>query len=77
MSVHAAVRVGFAYYTLGHFRHGAELFREHEALLSGDLLYERFGHVALPSVHCRVYRALCLAERGEFDEAVRLADAAW
>ena len=40
----------------------------------GPLVYERFGLLQIPSVHCRTCLAWCLAELGEFSEAMKNAD---
>jgi tetratricopeptide (TPR) repeat protein len=55
--------------------------RQNVALLEGNLVYERFGRLALPSVSSRQCLAACLAELGDFtegqtigEEAVRIAD---
>ena len=40
--------------------------------LRGDLVRERFGQAMPPALYARNLAALCLAERGEFPEAVAL-----
>ena len=48
---------------------GDEVLGRNVALLEGDLRQEMFGLEGLPSVLSRAWLALCLAERGRFDEA--------
>ena len=57
----------------GDYPRAVGLFREAIALLSGDLLQERLGQAMPPSFYARSMAAFCLAELGEFAEAVRLA----
>jgi tetratricopeptide (TPR) repeat protein len=51
-----------------------ELFRRNIALLSGDLLGERFGLATFPSVHSRAILAWCHAWQGDFRQARPLAE---
>src|SRR5262249_27175420 len=57
-------------------------FRANVGSLTGELVHQRFGLLQVPSVHARTCLVWCLAELGEFpeaiatgQEAVRLAEA--
>jgi tetratricopeptide (TPR) repeat protein len=83
LRVHMSLRLGWAYQALGDYRQAMPFFRENVTSVQGDLVRERFGHVALPAVHSRLWLGWCLAELGEFTEALshaedglRIADAA-
>ena len=56
----------------GDYRRAVALFGEAIALLAGDLARERLGQAMPPSFYARSMAAFCLAELGEFSEAVRL-----
>jgi tetratricopeptide (TPR) repeat protein len=47
-----------------------DCLRKNLDLLTGDMLGDPCSMAGLPSVFSRVWLALCLAERGEFDEAL-------
>ena len=66
--------LGQVYYAGADYRTAADLFRRNIELLVGPLVYERFGLLQIPSVHCRTCLAWCLAELGEFSEAMKNAD---
>jgi class 3 adenylate cyclase/tetratricopeptide (TPR) repeat protein len=68
LRVTATCRLGQAHHALGNYGRAADLFRQTIASLGGDLVYERFGMAAFPSVWARSWLALTLAERGEFSE---------
>ncbi len=68
--------LGTAYFTLGDHRRGIELLRWIVGALEGDLIRERFGLAASPSVFSRSFICLCLGELGEFAEAIRLGEEA-
>jgi tetratricopeptide (TPR) repeat protein len=56
----------------GEFQEAAEVFRRNFDLVQGQQLHESFGLPFLPAVQARTLLALlCLAELGEFDEAIR------
>ena len=81
MRVVAGCRLGQAHHALGNYGRAVELFRQMVASLQGDLVHERFGMAAFPSVWARSWLAWSLAERGEFaegtaigEEAVRIAE---
>jgi tetratricopeptide (TPR) repeat protein len=74
--------LGLAYHSLGDYRRALECFGRNVASLQGELVRERFGMSALPSVLSRGWSVKCLAELGEFaeaiapgEEAVRIAEA--
>ena len=58
----------------GDYRRAVELLREAIEFLSGDLLRERLGQGMPPSLYARNVAAVCLAELGEFPEAIRLGE---
>jgi class 3 adenylate cyclase/tetratricopeptide (TPR) repeat protein len=65
--------LGQVYYACADYRTAAQLFRRNIGLLVGPLVYERFGLLQIPSVHCRTCLAWCLVELGEFPEAMEKA----
>jgi class 3 adenylate cyclase/tetratricopeptide (TPR) repeat protein len=70
-------RLGQAHHSLGQYSRAVDYLRTNIELLVGDLLQDRYNNMAaLPSVLSRVWLALCLAERGEFDEGVALGEEA-
>jgi class 3 adenylate cyclase/tetratricopeptide (TPR) repeat protein len=70
-------RLGQAHHSLGQYSRAVDYLRKNIELLVGDLLQDRYNNMAaLPSVLSRVWLALCLAERGEFDEGVALGEEA-
>ncbi len=76
------VHLGVAYHSLGDYRRALECFGRNVATLQGELVGERFGLPNIPSVTSRGWLVLCLAELGEFaeaiapgEEAVRIAEA--
>jgi class 3 adenylate cyclase/tetratricopeptide (TPR) repeat protein len=82
LGVAANAYQGQVYYVLGDFRRAAALFRRNLDALVGDRLYERCDLPQLPSVHSRACLGWCLAELGDFPEAIsvvqealRIADA--
>ncbi len=75
-------RLGVASHALGDYRRALECFGRNMASLKGELVHERFGMPFLPSVFSRGWSVRCLAELGEFaeaiapgEEAVRIAEA--
>jgi class 3 adenylate cyclase/tetratricopeptide (TPR) repeat protein len=70
-------RLGQAHHSLGQYSRAVDYLRKNIELLVGDLLHDRYNNMAaLPSVLSRVWLALCLAERGEFDEGLALGEEA-
>ena len=83
LQVEANYRLGQAYLALGDYRRAMEFLVRNVSSLKGHLLHERFGLPGIASVVSRSYLAWCLAELGEFveaiargEEAVRIAEAA-
>ena len=76
MRVVASCRLGQANHALGHYARAADVLRQTMASLQGDLVTERFGMAALPSVWGRSWLACALDERGEFAEALAAAEEA-
>ncbi len=77
----ANLYLGQAHYIIGEFREATSLLERSIGLLQGDLVFERLGMLALPSVYARAWLAWTLAEVGDFeaaqvhaDEAVRIAE---
>jgi class 3 adenylate cyclase/tetratricopeptide (TPR) repeat protein len=68
--------VGQIYYVLGDYARASDFFRRNVTALVGKAARERFGLPQLPSVHSRTCLVWALAERGDFDEAVRVSDEA-
>jgi tetratricopeptide (TPR) repeat protein len=82
LQVYANSALGWTYHSLGEYRHGIECASQVVEFLQGDLIWQQFGIPSLPAVGARTWLALCLAERGEFaqaivrgEEAVQLAEA--
>jgi len=74
--------LGQAHHALGDYRRAIDFLRRTAAILTGNLLHERLGQWAHPSVASRDWMVRCLAELGEFaegmilgEEAVRIAEA--
>jgi DNA-binding winged helix-turn-helix (wHTH) protein/tetratricopeptide (TPR) repeat protein/class 3 adenylate cyclase len=76
LQVAANFHLGAAYYALGDYRQGIDLFTWNLASLKGNLSHERFGLSAAPSILSRGWLVLCLAELGEFTEGIRIGDEA-
>jgi class 3 adenylate cyclase/tetratricopeptide (TPR) repeat protein len=74
MRVVNTCRLAQGSHALGDYRRAIELLRQIVASLQGDLVVERFGMTALPSVWARSWLAWCLAERGEFDEGLAVGE---
>jgi DNA-binding NtrC family response regulator/tetratricopeptide (TPR) repeat protein len=68
--------VGQTHYARGDYR-GAIVFLERNIVaLAGEREREFLGHGQLPSVHSRTNLVWCLAELGEFEEAIRRGEEA-
>jgi class 3 adenylate cyclase/tetratricopeptide (TPR) repeat protein len=76
MRVVAGCRLAQAHHALGDYRRAIEGFRRIVGSLQGDLVHERFGMAAFPSVWARSWLCWCLAERGEFQEGVAVGEEA-
>ncbi len=82
VQINAQNNLSVAYYAAGDYRQALDVAQRMVAVLTGDLLAERFGLSAFPGLTGRGYFASCLAELGGFaegagrgEEAVRLAEA--
>jgi tetratricopeptide (TPR) repeat protein len=76
MRLVGSCRLGQALHALGYYARSADVLRQTMASLQGDLVTQRFGMAALPSVWGRSWLACTLAERGEFAEALTAAEEA-
>jgi class 3 adenylate cyclase/tetratricopeptide (TPR) repeat protein len=83
LTVAANAYQGQVHYVRGDYDRAAALFRRNVDALVGERIYDRFGLPQLPSVHSRTCLGWCLAELGEFgeamtavQEAMRIADSA-
>jgi tetratricopeptide (TPR) repeat protein len=65
MRISATCRLGQSHHALGNYARAAELFRQAIASVQGDLVHERLGMAAFPSVWARSWLAWTLGERGE------------
>jgi class 3 adenylate cyclase/tetratricopeptide (TPR) repeat protein len=70
------LRIGQAYHSLGEYSRAMDSLRKNIAMLEGGRHDDRTFMIGLPSVLSRTWLALCLAERGEFDEALAEAEEA-
>jgi class 3 adenylate cyclase/tetratricopeptide (TPR) repeat protein len=70
LMVEAHFRVGQVYHALGDYPKAISILETCIDFLQGDPAYEKFGLPGLPAVIARTWLALCLAERGDFHEAV-------
>jgi len=68
--------LGHAYHGVGDNRKAIPLLRRNLESLRGDLIRERFGSAALPSVFSRTFMVLSLVDLGEFAEALSIAEEA-
>ena len=76
MRVVSSCRLAQANHALGNYPRAVDLLRQVVASLHGDLVRERFGMVAFPSVWARSWLAWTLAEMGEFTDAEAVAEEA-
>ncbi|MBI1735121.1 MAG: AAA family ATPase [Candidatus Rokubacteria bacterium] len=76
MQVVSGCRLAQAHHAIGDYRRAIELFRQIVGWLHSDLVREPFGMVAYPSVWARSWLCWCLAERGEFAEAIAVGEEA-
>jgi class 3 adenylate cyclase/tetratricopeptide (TPR) repeat protein len=70
LRVEASFRLGQAYHPLGEYRRAVRFLRESLDALPEELTRERLGGSGLLSVFSRTWLVWCLAELGEFEEAV-------
>jgi class 3 adenylate cyclase/tetratricopeptide (TPR) repeat protein len=76
LGVAANLRVGQAYHSLGEYRRAMDSLRKNIEILPQVGLDDRTYMVGLPSVLSGAWLALCLAELGEFDEGLAVAEEA-
>lgn len=62
--------LGHIYETMGEYTVALDVLRRNVAALPGALAHDRFGTPGAPGLSSRCRLALCLAELGEFDEAL-------
>ncbi len=74
LQVEANLFLGQAYCTMGDYPRAMEFLAKNVASLEGDLIRERFGIAALPSVMSRTWLAWCLAECGEFAQGIAYSE---
>jgi class 3 adenylate cyclase/tetratricopeptide (TPR) repeat protein len=70
------LRLGQAHHSLGQYARAVEPLRKNVELLAGDLVHDRCLMAGLPSVFSRAWLAYCLAEQGEFGEALAIGEEA-
>ena len=70
----ATTYMGANYLCLGDYRRAVDCLRQNLTHLTGDSARERFGQQALPAAASRNWLAWCLAEMGEFVEAIAGGD---
>jgi tetratricopeptide (TPR) repeat protein len=82
VQVNVQSNLSTAYYAAGDYRQALDVAQRMMAVLTGEILSERFGLPISPGLLGRGYVALCLAELGDFaagagigEEAIRLAEA--
>ena len=76
LGIAARFHLGMAYHERGDYCRAADRLMENVMLLGDDMAQDRFGLAAPPAVLSRLYLAWCLAEQGEFQEAIKRADEA-
>jgi class 3 adenylate cyclase/tetratricopeptide (TPR) repeat protein len=67
--------VGVYHHTFGDYRSAIDVFERGSALITADLVYQRFGGPGLLSVFFRSWLAQCHVEHGDFAEASAVAHA--
>ena len=63
--------VGRAHYYAGDYDEAIELHRRNIETLAGEKIHERFDMECPPSILCRVFLVMCLAEIGELSSAIK------
>ena len=76
MGIAAEQFVGRSLHAQGRYRDAAELFRRLVASLTGERATQNLGLPVPPAVFARSHIVWCLAELGEFDEALRTGNEA-
>ena len=70
LGIAARFHLGMAYHERGDYCRAADRLMENVIALGDDMAQDRFGLAAPPAVLSRLYLAWCLAEQGEFQEAI-------
>jgi hypothetical protein len=68
--------LGTACHAVGDYQRSVQLLKRNIAVLTGELIHERFSVGGLPSALSRSYMVMPLVELGEFTEAVAIGEAA-
>jgi class 3 adenylate cyclase/tetratricopeptide (TPR) repeat protein len=76
LQVLANMLLGHACHAVADYQRAIQLLRRNVRTLSGDLIRERFGSAALPSVFSRSFLAFSLVDLGEFAEAIAMSQEA-
>ena len=76
LEVATNIYLGHVHFDLGQYRRGGDFLAKNVDCLEGKLSRERFGLPYIASVHSRTWLALCLAELGEFRQAIATAQEA-
>jgi class 3 adenylate cyclase/tetratricopeptide (TPR) repeat protein len=76
LSLATNLRIGQAYHSLGDYSRAMTSLRKNLDMLQGGQADDHTYMIGLPSVLTGTWLALCLAERGEFDEGLAAAETA-
>jgi tetratricopeptide (TPR) repeat protein len=76
LSLATNLRIGQAYHSLGEYSRAMNSLRKNLDMLQGGQADDHTYMIGLPSVLTGTWLALCLAERGEFDEGLAAAETA-
>jgi tetratricopeptide (TPR) repeat protein len=76
LQIVAQMLLGHACHAIGDYRRAVHLLKRNVAALTGELVRERFGGAALPSVFSRSWMAFSLADLGSFAEAIAIGEEA-
>jgi class 3 adenylate cyclase/tetratricopeptide (TPR) repeat protein len=76
LEIVAQMLLGHACHAIGDYRRAVHLLKRNVAALTGELVRERFGSAALPSVFSRSWMAFSLADLGAFAEAIAIGEEA-
>jgi class 3 adenylate cyclase/tetratricopeptide (TPR) repeat protein len=70
IQVPARLHLGYVYQAVGNYKGGVDLLARNVAFLQGDRVLERYGLLGYPAASSRGALAMCLAELGEFTDAI-------
>jgi tetratricopeptide (TPR) repeat protein len=76
LQIVAQMLLGHACHAIGDYRRAVHLLKQNVAALTGELVRERFGSAALPSVFSRSWMAFSLVDLGAFAEAIAIGEEA-